>query len=246
MDGLLGSLSTTIMKIIMLTAFAAMAISGSASASTITYSTYTATGAADISWVISSTGVASANFGGSDVTFGGVNWEGSQTNGHIATQTYVDVGGYQFYHSDPGSAWGINQPSLFYPTTPTVGLLHSGTTVSSASARIDINGLTIGQQYMATLVFADSRSTPGGTNMTLTAALGDSGSSASTRYSYNDGKYLVVTATWTASRAGVSFTPSIDGGTASQLNAAQIVAVPEPSVALLAALVPLALLRRKR
>ena len=230
----------------MFCATAALALTGSASAAVVSYSTYIASGVGDTSWVITTAGVASANFGGSDVTFGGVNWEGSQTNGHPASETYVAVAGYSLYHSVPGFSWASNNPTLFYPSTPTASLLHSGTTLNSVNTTIDINGLTLGQEYMAKFVFADSRTVPSGTTTTLTALGSDSGASTATTYSYSDGQFLVVTATWTASRAGVSFRPSINGGNFNQLNAAQIVAVPEPSAALLGLLAPLVLTRRRR
>lgn len=234
------------MKSRILSALVAITITGPACAAVVNYSTYIATGSADTSWVITTTGVGSANFGGTDVTYGGVDWEGSQTNGHSSSQTYVSVPGFTIYHSIPGFGWANNNDALFYPTNPTVGLLHSGTTVNSSSATIDINGLVIGQQYSAKFVFADSRSSPSGTNMTLAALGANSGTSDSTRYSYTDGQFLVVNATWTASTTGISFRPSIDGGTDTLLNAVQIAAVPEPSAALLSLIAPLALLRRRR
>lgn len=234
------------MKSKILCALVAITLTGPACAAVVNYTTYIATGSADTSWVITAAGVGSANFGGSDVTYGGVDWEGSQTNGHLSSQTYVVVSGYAIYHSIPSVGWANNNSALFYPTNPTVGLLHSGTTVNSSSATIDINGLAFGQQYSAKFIFADSRSSPSGTNMTLASVGANSGTSASTQYSYTDGRFLVVNATWTADAAGISFRPSIDGGANTLLNAVQIIAVPEPSTALLGLIAPLALLRRRR
>lgn len=229
------------------TTYAAFALISLASvhAATVTYSTYTATGAADTSWVMASTGVASVNFGGFDTIFGGVNWEGTQSNGHPAGQTYADVAGFAIYHSIPGSAWASNAFGL-YPTDPSVGLLDSGTLLSGAGMTIDINGLTNGQAYMAKFIFANSNAGSAGNTMNLTSAAGNTGSSGAAQYAFADGKFLVVTATWTADGFGDSFVPSINGGANSILNAVQIVAVPEPSAMLLASIGGLFLIRRRR
>lgn len=214
-------------------------------AATVTYSTYTATGAADTSWVITTAGVGSVNFGGFDTIFGGVNWEGTQSNGHPAGQTYADVAGFSIYHSIPGSAWASNALGL-YPTAPSVGLLDSATLLSGAGMTIDINGLTNGQAYTAKFIFANSNAGSAGNTMNLTSIAGNSGSSGAAQYAFADGKFLVVTATWIADGFGDSFAPSINGGPNSILNAVQIVAIPEPSAMLLVSLGGLFLIRRRR
>lgn len=206
--------------------------------------TYIASGFADTSWVVTTAGVASANFGGADTTYGGVNWEGNTTNGHPASETYVTVGSYSMYHSVPGSAWASNIIG-FYPTNPATSLFQDGTSISGGS--IDINGLVTGQQYLAKFIFADSRSASAGSLMNVTSTSGNIGSTGPTQYAYASGQYLVVTATWTADGFGDSFIPTINGGSASILNAIQIIAVPEPSaITLVGCLGILGLIRRRR
>lgn len=229
----------------MLTALAAIAMTGPAMAATVTYSSYTASGPTDASWVIADTAGGSANFGGSDTTFGGVAFEGNQTNGHDASETYVSVAGYNIYHSIPGSSWATNQTG-YYPTAPALGLLNTGTFISGSGVTIDINGLTAGQEYLAKFVFANSNIGAENSTMTLTSGAGDTGSSGSQRFGYSDGQYLVVTARWVENGSGITFLPSINGGSGSSLNAVQIVAVPEPSSALFSAFAAFALFRRRR
>jgi len=235
------------MKLPLLAASAviAAAVCGSASAAVVTYSSYVASGHADISWVITASGVGSASFGGPDATYGGVSWEGSTANGHSVGETYVTVAGYNIYHSIPGTGWAVNNAGG-YPTAPSITLLDNFSSLSG-SGTIDINGLTAGQQYMAKFIFANSSSASNGQTMNLTSAAGNTGALGATQFAYSDGSFLVVTATWTADGPGDSFVPSLNGGSSSILNAVQVVAIPEASaVSLLGAVGVLGLLRRRR
>lgn len=226
-----GNRFPTNMKNKILMAFAAISLTGSAMAATLTFSTYTASGAGDTSWVMTQDGIESVNFGGSDTTYGGITWFGTSVNGN---QTYRQVSEYTFFHSVPGSAWANIAGSTFYPTSPTVALLHDGTFITNlATQDIGINGLTIGQEYMAKFVFADSRIDSDGHTMEV-ANLDLSSRSGTAQFGYADGRYLVVTATWTADATGQAFLPIFNGSvTSSILNGVQIVAIPEPGSALL-------------
>jgi hypothetical protein len=102
----------------------------------------------------------------------------------------------------------------------------------------------VGQQYLVQFVFADTRS-DGGT-LTLQGNTGVTGNSTDTTYSYTDGRYLVVNAQFTADTADTTWIPNVSGGSGEQINAIRIVAIPEPSAALLGGLGLLALLRRRR
>lgn len=225
-----------------LAALAAIALVASASgAATVTYSTYIATSSTDTSWITSpvgSTEVAAFNVGGGQTTLGGLTWLDTVGAGGVQnTATAID-----FYYHSPGVAWG-NYASVFYSGGP--GLLNSGGWwPSNTSAIIDLRGFTVGQEYLVQFVFADTRY-DGGT-ISLQALSGVTGNSASTTYSYTDGKYLVVNAQFTADTADTTWIPSANGGAGEQINAIRIVAIPEPSAALLGGLGMLCLLRRRR
>jgi len=219
-----------------------LALTASAGAASVSFSTYTATGPSDTSWVITTSGAASANFGGGDTIFGGVNWEGSTSNGHPDSETYVSHAGYTISHRSP-TQWGGNS-SGFYPANSSLGILNTGTTAGTGGT-INLSGLVVGQNYIARFVFVRGFSNTD--TVTIDPGTGNTGALPSTRFGYDDGRYLVVTATWQADSTDISFVPKRSGFQASTLNAAQIVAVPEPSVSsLLGVVLGIGVLHRRR
>lgn len=197
-------------------------------AAPVTFSTYTATGSGDTTWVLTSPSTASVNFGGDDVaSFGSVAWEGTRTNGHHPGETYAAVGGYVIYYSEPGVAWGNVAQGTYYPTDPSASVLNDGAWRPS-SGQIDINGLVVGREYTAKLIFADSRGGVGARQVTVSAVSGNTGSSGAVQYAYEDGRYLVVTATWTADTTSLTLIPEVSGGAGTQINAVQVMQNPLP------------------
>lgn len=221
---------------------ALLALAASAGAASVSFSTYTATGSSDTSWVITTSGAASANFGGADTTFGGVNWEGSTSNGHPNSETYVSHAGFTISHRSP-TQWAGNS-SGFYPANSTVEILNTGTTAGSGGT-INLSGLVVGQNYIAKFIFVRGFSNTD--TVTIDPGTGNTGALPSTRFGYDDGRYLIVTATWEADSTEISFVPKRSGFQASTLNAAQVVAVPEPSApSLLGVVLAIGVFRRRR
>lgn len=188
-------------------------------AAPVTFSTYTTTGSADTSWVLTDPTAASMDFGGADTSFGGVAWEGHFTNGHNSSETYVSIGGYAAFFSVPNVTWGYTEQNK-YPTDPSLTVLH-GAVLQSNAAQIDIGGLTLGREYTAKLIFADGNSD--GRQINVSAMGANSGSTGNVQFGYADGRYLVVTATWTADATGMTFLPLVSGAN-NQINAIQILA----------------------
>jgi autotransporter-associated beta strand protein len=106
-------------------------------------------------------------------------------------------------------------------------VLHDGAWRPSAG-QIDIAGLVVGREYTAKLIFADSRSGIGARQITVSPMGSNTGSSGTVQYAYEDGQYLVVTATWTADATGISFIPQVSDGLGTQINAVQILQNPLP------------------
>lgn len=219
-----------------------LALVGPARAASVSFSIYTATGPTDTSWVITTAGAGSASLGGADTSFGGVSWEGSLTNGHPNNETYVNHSGFTISHRSPTS-WAANIVGL-YPADSTLTLLNTGTTAGS-NGTIDLSGLVIGQDYLAKFVFA--RGFAAGDTVAISLGAGNTGSLPSTQFGYTDGKYLVVTASWTADSTQISFIPTRGGFQTSTVSAVQLTAIPEPSaLALLGVMSAAGILRRKR
>lgn len=222
-------------------ALAALALAATASgAATVAYSTYIATSSADTSWISipGSTEVAAFNVGGGETTFGGLTWLDTVSAGGIYNQaTTID-----FYYHQPGVAWGA-AASVFYSGGP--DLLNSGGYWgSNTNAILDLRGFNVGQEYLVQFVFADTRY-DGGT-LSLQGNTGVTGNSSNTTYSYTDGRYLVVNAQFTADATDATWIPNVSGGAGEQINAIRVVAIPEPSAALIGGLGLLALLHRRR
>jgi len=201
-------------------------LTGPAIAAEVSFSSYTTSGPADTSWVVTDAGVASINFGGSDVaSFGSVAWEGSQTNGHNPGETYATVGAYAVYHSNPSIAWANNAAATFHQNSGAASVLSDGTW-TSGYAQLDINGLVPGKTYSARFIVADDRAV-GARTISIDALGGNTGSSGAVRYAYTDGRYAVITATWTADSTSATFANPVNGGSSgTQINGFQIVEVP--------------------
>jgi len=229
------------LKTLHLAALSAIAMVASASAAaTVSYSTYVATSSTDTSWlsIPGATEVAAFNVGGGETTFGGLTWLDTVSVGGV--QNTVPV--IDFYYHQPSVNWG-NAASVFYSGGPDL-LNAGGWWPSNANAIIDLRGFTVGQEYLVQFVFADTRY--GNGTMTVQGTTGVTGNSTDTTYSYTDGRYLVVNAQFTADTADTTWIPSANSGAGEQINAIRIVAIPEPSAALIGGLGMLALLRRRR
>ena len=237
---------------ITLFALAAFTFVGSAyAATTVSYTTYTATSSTDTSWVspVGSTSVKAVNFGGEETTYGGVTW----LTGNPSLGTYNDASTIQMYFSAPNVAWGNNASSEFYSGGPSLlasGVWSAPTGSGNVPFQLDMAGFTVGQAYQVQFILADTRDLYGQTVsiQNYSANISASAPSPTIDFSYADGRYAVITASFTPGVGDTTFTfrPMTDGGTGMQLNAVQVLAVPEPSTALLGALGMLALLRRRR
>lgn len=233
----------TLMKFHLLAASAVIAAAcGSASAAVVTYSSYIGTGVSDTSWVITTAGVTSVNmnvFSSEAIyTYGGVDWTGTFSDD-------VTVGGVRVAHKTP-EGYSPYGSSFLYPTNPTINLFSTGSHYDGGNTNIIFEGLVAGQQYMAKFLFADSTSTTNGT-LTLTSGEGNTGNSGPLSFEFRDGRFLVVTAVWTADGPNDNFVRSLGSASYGALNAVQIVAIPEASAAsLLGAVGVLGLLRRRR
>lgn len=183
------------------------------------FSGYTASSDADTSWVLANADF-SVNFGGADTTFGGVAWEGTSTNDHLASETYATGAGYKVAHSNPGNYWGSIYNG-FYPDGSQPELLKTGS-YTGGTAQIDIDGLVIGHVYKAKFILADSRGGNVDGRQVDIQAIGTIGSSGNVGFAYNDGRFGVVTATWKATSTRSSFYNVVSGAAGTQLNAFQI------------------------
>lgn len=218
-------------------------------AATVSYSYYTATGSSDTSWV-NVTGYDSTvagNVGGSaTTTFGAVDWL-PMTVGNVSTT----ANGVLVHYAAAGVAWA-STPSGFYSGGPS--LLNDGGYSGSLQASgvdftIDLSGLTVGKDYKIQFVLADNRDNNGYATILAKGAT-VTGDSARYRYSYTAGQFAVITASFTADATTAQFQPGQRWGdavpNATFLSGIQVLAVPEPSTALLGGLGMLALLRRRR
>lgn len=220
----------------------AAAACGSASAAVVNYSSYIGSGVNDSSWVMTTPGVISvsmAAYSADDLySYGGVQWR-------AAFNSDITVGGVRVAHQ----AIAGHAPyavEFLYPTNPTINLYSTGSAFDANNTKIIFDGLTSGQQYMAKFLFADSYSSTNGA-LTLTAGAGNTGDSGPLSFEFRDGRFLVVTATWTADGPDDSFIRSLTSSNYGALNAVQLVAIPEASaVSLLGAVGVLGLLRRRR
>lgn len=217
-------------------------------ASTVTYSYYTATGQSDTSWV-AVTGyqsIVAGNAGGASTTFGTVTW-GAMTVGSLETS----ANSVTINYSAPGIAWAIPNGTFYAggPSLLTNGAYSSTLQQSGVDYMITLSGLTVGKDYKVQFVLADNRDNTGYATI-LSKGGNVTGDSAETLYSYTDGKFAVITASFNADATTAQFQPGQKwgggGSDATFVSGVQVLAIPEPSTALLGGLGLLALLRRRR
>lgn len=236
-------------KLVALASLTAIATIGSASAAaTVSFSYYTATGSADESWVnvTGYSSIVAGNAGGSSTTYGGVTW-GAMPGGNLETS----AGGVTINISAPNAAWA-GTGGGFYSGGP--ALLTEGAWTGSLQAggvdhTINLSGLTVGGQYLVQFVMADSRDNTGHTTI-LSKGANVTGDSNRYRYSYTDGQYAVVTASFIADadtaqfQAGQRWADDVPDGTF--ISGVQVLSIPEPTAALLGCIGVLCMLRRRR
>ena len=233
---------------------AALAMTGSATAATtISYTYQTIANSSVTSWITpaGSTSVAAFNFGSGGYAVwpapGGLTWLRTAQPDGGANNTESQIGLF-FYK--PGQ-WAIRYDG--YYAGDVSGILGEGQYGDSAMT-LELNGFTVGQEYLVQFVVADTRGVAGGVEgrtITIDGTSPNIASQDSTAYTfaYGDGRFAVVTARFTpaAGDTNLAFKPLVNGGSAGvQLNAVHILTVPEPSAALLGGLGFLALLRRRR
>ena len=237
------------LKTTTLAALAALAMAGAASAvTTISYTYQTISDITSTSWVIpaGATPVTAVNFGsGGTTTWATVDW----TNGNDLPNTagtidvdFTSTTRYDGYYIDTA---GTNADNILWEGK------YAG---DAGSSSLDLSGFTVGQEYLVQFVLADTRGVGGGVEgRTITidgtsANIASQDSSAYT-FAYASGNFAVVTARFTPAAGDTvfSFDPLVNGGSAGvQLNALNIMTIPEPSAALLGGLGMLCLLRRRR
>ena len=205
---------------------------GITSAAEVTFSSYTATGSADTSWVNVSgyDSIVAGNAGGASTTFGTVTW-GAMTSGNLETS----ANGVTINISAPSVAWA-SATSGFYSGGPALlndGAYSGGLQASGVDYTINLSGLTIGKDYKVQFVLADNRDNTGHATI-LAKGANVTGDSARTRYSYTDGQFAVITASFTADAATAQFQPGQRWGddvpNATFVSGVQVLAVPTPSL----------------
>lgn len=216
----------------------ASAVAASA-ATTISYSYQVISDLSDSSWVIPPGGsaVTAVNFGsGGTTNWGGAAWTQGFTlpnNDGVIDVDFANTFRFDGFHN--ASAAG--------------GLLWEGR-YGDSSVTLDLNGFTVGQEYLVQFVVADNRPDNWAIGRTITidgvSANIASQDSSPLQYAYGDGRYAVVTARFVANESSFSFAPRVNNNSETQLNALNIVVIPEPSAALLGGMGVLALLRRRR
>lgn len=235
-------------------ALAALALAGSATAATtISYSYETIANSTTTSWVVpaGATSIKAMNMGsGGSTSFGGVTW--LTTN--AINESYNDAAPVAMYFSAPGQAWGTRYDGFYNAQAPN-GILWEGTyselNQSGTDFRVDLNNFTVGQEYLVQFVVADTRAGEVGRTIAIdgySANIASQDSSA-IQYAYDDGKFAVITARFTpaAGDTDFAFRPLVNGGANGlQVNAIQVLTIPEPSTVLLGGLSMLTLLRRRR
>lgn len=233
------------LKTTTLAALTALMMTGAASATTsISYTYQTISDITSTSWVIptGAAPVTAVNFGsGGTTNWAGVSWTQGYTlpnNDGTIDVDFTSTTRYDGYYANSGNA---------------SQLLWEGRYADDASSSsLDLSGFTVGQEYLVQFVLADNRGGGlEGRTITIdgTSANIVSQDSSAYTFAYASGSFAVVTARFTpaAGDTAFSFDPLVNGGSAGvQLNALNIMTIPEPSAALLGGLGMLCLLRRRR
>lgn len=135
------------------------------------------------------------------------------------------------------------------PSLLTNGAYSSTLQQSGVDYMMTLSGLTVGKDYKVQFVLADNRDNTGYATI-LSKGGNVTGDSAETLYSYTDGKFAVITASFNADATTAQFQPGQKwgggGSDATFVSGVHVPAIPEPSTALLGGLGLLALLRRRR
>lgn len=223
-------------KLIPLATLAALAMFGTASAATtISYSYQTISDINSTSWVTptGATSVTAVNFGsGGTTNWAGVAWTngfGLPNNDGVIDVAYAGSVRFDGYYSNTGNASSLLWEGMYNGSS------------------LDLSGFTLGQEYLIQFILADTRGGAEGRTITIDGLSANIASQDSTAYQFAhpNGNFAVVTARFVANESSFSFAPNVSGG-GTQLNAINIMTIPEPSAAILGGIGMLALLRRRR
>lgn len=216
--------STALLSLLAIASF-----TGSADAAVVDSWTYqTLTSADSIAPTAGQTLVAAFNKGGSAGTLGGVSFVAAGA-GAFTTSNGITVA-----FSAPGVAWGTAASGAF----PSNSVLNTFEYTSQSNGTLEFSGLTIGQSYVFEFIIADTRAGPDGRQSQIVGSTVNgatiTGSSSLYRYAYvGEDKYALISAAFTADSAKAAFTCQNFNSTGvtqgAQINAIQILAVPEPS-----------------
>jgi hypothetical protein len=198
------------------------------------------------------TTAAAFNFAGAAASLGGVSFSAA------AAGNFASAGGITIGFSVPGVSWA-GGASGAYTIPSTDAVLSSFEYTSGNNGLLEVSGLTPGQAYTFQFILADQRSFNQPRQVQIVGGANNgadvTGTSNLFQYGYQgQDSYGAISATFTADSSGkAAFYPrtyASDGTTSvgTQLNALQIIAVPEPSsiLALIGGTGVLLGLRRRR
>jgi hypothetical protein len=239
---------------------ASLALAAGADAAVITWSSSLLTGATDVranslnvttqlAWVPASNSVTTVN---------GIAFTTNATQSGI-TLSSVNSGGFGSGTDGGNQLAGVTTigGSTSYATLLSSGAWTAGASGTSPTRTITLSGLTQNQQYEIRLWAADYRNWGVGRSQNVGGQAIDFNDAANGAASATSGGGYVIgvftadvggtqsfTLTGTGGSAGTA--PANNGSQAAQVNALQVIAIPEPSAALLGGLGMLCLLRRRR
>lgn len=200
------------------------------SAAEVTFSSYTATGSTDTSWINVSgyDSIVAGNAGGASTSFGEVNW-GAMAAGNLETS----ANGVTINISAPYAAWPLTTPGFYSggPDLLNYGAYSGTLQENGVDYTINLSGLTVGKNYKVQFVLADTRDNNGHATI-LAKGANVTGNSVRTRYSYTDGQFAVITASFTADAATAQFQPGQRWGNdvpnATFISGVHVLAAPNP------------------